>query len=103
MQEQIEIGLTGGGPWEALPSQSLMALLALVGAQSTDLETLRGRTRLEPHAFVQLLGWLQREHLVDLITSLRVDFVEERLELTDRGEALLLGLLERTCELPELG
>ncbi|MDG6983841.1 MAG: hypothetical protein JRN28_04775 [Nitrososphaerota archaeon] len=103
MQEQIEIGLTGEGPWEALPSQSLMALLALVGAQSTDLESLRGRTKLGPRAFVQLLGWLQREYLVDLITSLGVDHVEERVELTDRGEALLLSMLERTCELPDLG
>ena len=65
------------------------------------MEVLRGRTKLKPAAFGSLLSWLQREYLVDVVSCLAGDKVQERVELTERGENLLLGILERTCELPE--
>ena len=102
MQEQTRIGPVDGTPWDVLPGQSLAAMLALVGSKKMELEALRARTRLAPFAFVNLLNWLQRESLVDVITSLDGDALEEKVRLTERGQSLLVSLLERTCELPEL-
>ncbi len=85
-----------------LSGQSLVALLALVGTKRMDLETLRGRTRLSSPAFGQLLGWLQREYLVDVVSTLDGRRLDEGVELTERGESVLLSMLEQTCELPEL-
>lgn len=90
------------GLWDALPNQSLAALLALVGTRRMNVEDLRRRTKLSPLAFVNLLTWLQREYLVDVVTSLEGASIDEKVELTERGEAVLVSLLERTCELPEL-
>jgi DNA-binding MarR family transcriptional regulator len=88
-------------PWDILSRQGLAALLALVGTRRMDVEDLRGRTRLTPSAFGNLLGWLQREYLVDVVTHLEGDRVVEKVELTERGEAALVNTLEKTCELPE--
>jgi DNA-binding MarR family transcriptional regulator len=66
-----------------------------------DVEALRERTRLTPSAFGDLLGWLQREYLVDVVTHLEGDRVVEKVELTEKGEAALVSMLEKTCELPE--
>lgn len=85
-----------------LSDQSLAALLALVGSRRMSVEALRGRMKLKPYAFGSLLRWLQREYLVDVVSTLQGDRVEEKVELTDRGEAVLVGMLEKTCELPEL-
>jgi hypothetical protein len=85
-----------------LSGQSLVTLLALVGAKRMDVEALRERTKLTPLAFENLLEWLQREYLVDLITSLEGDKVKESVALTEKGETVLVGTLESTCELPEL-
>jgi len=79
-----------------------LTLLALVGTKRMDVEALRERTKLTPLAFESLLGWLQREYLVDVITSLQGDQVKERVTLTELGEAALVSILESTCELPEL-
>jgi len=67
-----------------------------------DSEALRGRTRLTPSAFRKLLNWLQKEYLIDFVSALQGERVEERIQLTDKGEEVLVSLLERTCELPEL-
>ena len=67
-----------------------------------DVEALRERTKLSHFAFQNLLGWLLREYLVDVITSLEGERVKENVELTDKGEAALVSMLESTCELPEL-
>jgi hypothetical protein len=67
-----------------------------------NVEALRGRINLNPRAFGNLLGWLQREYLVDLVSTLDGDRVEENVELTEKGEAVLVSMLEKTCELPEL-
>jgi hypothetical protein len=85
-----------------MPGKSLVTLLALVGTKQMEVEALRGRSRLAPAAFGDLLGWLQREYLVDVVSGLEGDRVCEKVELTDKGESLLVSLLERTCELPEL-
>ena len=85
-----------------MPGQSLAALLALVGTKRMGVGALRARTMLAPPAFVNLLNWLQQEYLVDVIASLEEGGVEEKVEITERGEAALVSLLERTCELPEL-
>ncbi|MDA4126219.1 MAG: hypothetical protein OK452_03305 [Thaumarchaeota archaeon] len=57
---------------------------------------------MTPFAFGDLLGWLQREYLVEVVSSLEGDEVAENVQLTERGETVLVGMLERTCELPEL-
>jgi len=85
-----------------MSGQSLVALLALVGTRRMEVEALRERTKLTPFAFENLLGWLQREYLVDVITSLEGQKVKENVALTDKGEAALVSMLESTCELPEL-
>ena len=92
----------GTALWDVASGQSLVALLALVGSKRLDVEALRARTKLTPAAFGTLLGWLQREYLVDVVSNLGGDVVEEKVELTEKGETVLIGLLERTCELPEL-
>ena len=102
MQEISPIGLTGPAPRAILSGQSLVTLLALVGAKKMGVEALRAKTKLTPTAFGNLLGWLQREYLVDVVSTLKGEQIEEKVELTEQGEALLVRILERTCELPEL-
>ena len=102
MQEPRTIGPVTTGPWDILSSQSLAALLALVGTRRMDMEALRTRVKLTPFAFGNLLGWLQREYLVDVVSTLDGEQVEEKVELTEKGESVLVSMLERTCELPEL-
>jgi len=84
-----------------LSGQSLVTLLALVGTRRMDVESLRRRTKLTEHAFGSLLGWLQREYLVDIVSNLNGAEVEEKVELTEKGESVLVSMLETTCELPE--
>jgi len=102
MQETSTIGPVTAGPWDIVSGQSLVALLALVGTRRMDVEALRTRVRLTPYAFGNLLGWLQREYLVDVVSTLDGDRVEEKVALTDKGESVLVSMLEQTCELPEL-
>lgn len=102
MQETSTIGETGSIPREVVSGQSLVALLALVGTRRMSTELLRARTKLAPEAFDGLLGWLQREYLVDVVSTLSRGRREDEVALTERGEAVLVRLLELTCELPEL-
>ena len=102
MQEATTIGLRNPVPWDMMSGQGLVTLLALVGTKRMDVEALREKTRLTPFAFENLLGWLQREYLVDVITALEGDKVKETVALTEKGEAALVSMLESTCELPEL-
>ena len=102
MQETTAIGLVESVPRDVVSGQSLVALLALVGTRRMDVASLRAKTKLAPGAFGSLLGWLQREYLVDVISTLAGGRIEEMVALTERGESVLVGLLERTCELPEL-
>jgi len=102
MQEATTVGPRNAVPRDVLSSQSLVTLLALVGTKRMDVEALRERTKLAPLAFENLLGWLQREYLVDVIASLEKEQVKEKVALTERGEAALVSILESTCELPEL-
>jgi hypothetical protein len=102
MQKQLTMGPAYDGSRAMLSGQSLVTLLALVGAKRMNVEALRGRINLNPRAFGNLLGWLQREYLVDLVSTLDGDRVEENVELTEKGEAVLVSMLEKTCELPEL-
>jgi hypothetical protein len=67
-----------------------------------DVKSLQKRTKLTSFAFDDLLGWLQREYLVEVVSSLEGEEVAENVQLTERGETVLVGMLERTCELPEL-
>ncbi|MDE1852167.1 MAG: hypothetical protein KGI38_00260 [Thaumarchaeota archaeon] len=96
------MGPTASVAGDILPNQSLFALLALVGARRMEVGALRERTRLAPAAFGSLLGWLQREYLVDVVSTLEGDQIEEKAVLTEKGEAVLVGMLESTCELLEL-
>jgi len=102
MQETTSMGPTGSAPWDVLPGQCLVTLLALVGTKRMDVEALRVRTKLTPVAFGSLLSWLQREYLVEVVSNLDGDRVEEKAQLTEHGEAVLVSMLEKTCELPEL-
>jgi len=102
MQEATTVGPRNSVPRDILSGQSMVTLLALVGTKRMDVEALRVRSRLTPLAFEDLLSWLQREYLVDVITSLEGDRVNESVALTEKGEGVLVGILESTCELPEL-
>ena len=102
MQTQATAGFGDAVPRGVLDDRSLYALLALVGSKRIGTSAIRGRTGLSPATFGSLLDWLQREYLVDVVSTLAGPSVEDQLELTERGEALLLAILERTCELPEL-
>ena len=102
MQETTAISPRNSIPWDVLTGQSLVTLLALVGTKRMDVEALRVRTKLTPLAFGNLLEWLQQEYLVDVITSLEGHQVKEKVALTEKGESVLVGMLESTCELPEL-
>ena len=86
MQETTTIDPAGTAPWDILSGQSLLALLALVGTKRMDVEVLRKRTKLTTFAFGNLLGWMQREYLVEVISSLEGDQVEEKVQLTEKGE-----------------
>jgi hypothetical protein len=101
MQETGTIGPTNPISGDMISGQGLLTLLALVGTKRMDTDTLRARMKLTPHAFRGLLSWLQREYLVDIISSLEGDHVEERVVLTEKGEEALVGMLEKTCELPD--
>ena len=101
MQEATTLGSGESISRDVTSGQGLMTLLALVGTKRMDTEALRAKTKLAPYAFRGLLGWLQREYLVDVVSGLEGDQVEERVELTEKGEAILVGLLESTCELPD--
>ena len=102
MQETSEIGPISLTSREVVPSQSLIALLALVGTKTRNVAALQARTELNSADFGSLLGWLQSENLVDVMSTTAGGRIEEQVVLTERGEAVLVGLLERTCELPEL-
>ena len=102
MQEARTLDPIWAGEWDAKSGQSLIALLALVGAKQMNVNALRRRMKLAPSAFEALLSWLQREYLVDAVSTLDGGRVEEHLVLTDKGESVLVGVLEQTCELPEL-
>jgi len=102
MQEATTVGPRNSVPWDVMSGQSLATLLALVGTKRMRVEALRERTKLTPPAFGNLLGWLQQEYLVDVVSSLEGKDVEEKVELTEKGEAVLVSMLEKTCELPEL-
>jgi DNA-binding PadR family transcriptional regulator len=52
-------------------------------------------------AFRDFLRRLQQEYLVDVVSSLDGDRVSEQVELTEKGEELLVRVLENTYELPE--
>ena len=79
-----------------------MTLLALVGSKRLDVGALRERAKLPSTSFRDLLGYLQGEYLVDVVSNLSGDHIEEKVILTERGEEVLVALLEKTCELPEL-
>lgn len=102
MQSQRTGGPSDVTPQGILADQSLFALLALVGSRRMDTGAFRRRTGLNPTAFDRLLGQLERESLVDLVSTIGTHRTEEEVVLTERGEVLLLNMLERTCELPEL-
>ncbi len=100
-----EIQETDSGKTElpdGMTNQSLAALLALAGSRQLDAEALRRRMKLSAIGFDSVIGWLQRQYLVDVVSTLKEDEVSEAVELTDKGEAVLVGLLEQMCELPEL-
>jgi hypothetical protein len=102
MQKATTVDPRNAVPRDVLSGQSLVTLLALVGTKRMDAETLRERTKLTPLAFENLLGWLQQEYLVDVVTGLEGDQVKESVALTEKGEGALVRILESTCELPEL-
>lgn len=102
MQEQLQISPSVNAHRDALGNQGLVVMLALVGSKRMEVASLRTRTRLTPSAFGSLLDWLREGYLVDVVATLDGERIRETVELTDRGEATLLELLEMTCELPEL-
>lgn len=84
----------------SLTGQSLATLLALVGAEHLDAETLRSKMKLDDEGFNSLIRWLETEGLVEIVIKFR-EGTYHSVSLTGRGERLLLSLLEQMCELPE--
>ena len=76
--------------------------MALVGSKKMEIGELRRRTKLSQHAFGELFSQLQRECLIEEVSQTRAGGVQEEVELTAKGETLLVGMLEGICELPEL-
>ena len=101
MQKATTVGPRNAVPGDVLSGQSLVTLLALVVTKRMEVEALRDRTKLTPITFENLLGRLQQEYLVDVVTNLQGDQVKESVMLTEKGEAILVSMLESTCELPE--
>jgi hypothetical protein len=99
METPREIAPSMGAP---LTSQSFAALLALTGSRKMDIEGLRSRMKMTNDGFESLIYWLQREYFVDIVSTLEGDEIREVVELTTRGETVLVALLEQMCELPEL-
>jgi CTP-dependent riboflavin kinase len=83
-------------------AESLTALLALAGSRRVEVDELQARMKLTAEGCEELISWLQREYLVDVVSSLDGRKVRDVVQLTDKGEQVLISLLERTCELPEL-
>jgi hypothetical protein len=102
MQETYRTGSSEeSGPQVYLDARGLGALLALAGSRKLQVGALRSKMKLTPSGADALVSWLQREYLVDVVSSLDGTEVREALVLTDLGEKVLLGLLEQMCELPE--
>ncbi len=102
MQEQQTYGPENETDSRAfMTSHGLAALLALAGSRKLTVEELRRRMKLTTKGFENLLSWLQREYLVDLVSRLEGYRVTTSVVLTDKGERVLVGLLEKICELPE--
>jgi hypothetical protein len=100
MQESYGVEpATESGLQVHLTAQGLAALLA--GSRRLEMGQLGSKMRLTSGGTHALVAWLQRERLVDLVSSLDGDDDREAIVLTDRGESVLLGLLEQMCELPE--
>jgi hypothetical protein len=76
-------------------------LLALVSSNGIEPETLQRKLNVTIQEFRFLLNVLQRQRLVDLVSTLNGDTVRHTLRLTGDGEAVLTGIMERTFELPE--
>ena len=101
MQQETSGGRQRSGLGEPTTTQSLVILLALAGSKRADVDELRRRTRLGQSGFENLLNWLQRRGLVEVSASIEGNGTAETLSLTEDGEAVLIRLLEQTCELPE--
>jgi len=104
MQVAIEANVTGGsirGPFPVLPQGGLKFLLALVSTGGAESESLKRKLRATDSEFDSVLGALQREYLVDVVSSLDGDRIHETLRLTDYGESVLTKVMESTFELPE--
>jgi len=81
---------------------SFRALFVLSGSKGVSAEVLRRELGLSQDDFSALLDRLQRSYLVDAISELSGESVDEYYRLTEEGTSALQGMLEAMCELPEL-
>ncbi len=84
-----------------IPRGGLRLLLALISSDGVESSSLRGKLGVDDQEYRSLLDALQRQYLVDVVSGLDGDAVNETLRLTDYGEEVLTRLMERTFELPE--
>jgi hypothetical protein len=75
--------------------------MALAASRELDVEVLKSKTKLSEKGFLVFVSWLQSERLVDTISNQHGLRAKESLILTERGNKLLMALLEGMCELPE--
>ncbi|HXW36643.1 MAG TPA: hypothetical protein VEJ36_01890 [Nitrososphaerales archaeon] len=103
MQTTVVPGATRSSASESRPavSQGELKVLLALSSGETETETLRTKLRLTEPEFHSILGSLQRQYFVDAVSQLLGDQVRERLCLTELGESVLTGTMERMCELPE--
>jgi hypothetical protein len=76
-------------------------LLALVSSGGAETEALKRKLNLGDREYHALLNALQRLYLVDVVSGLNGEAIQETLRLTDYGESVLTRTMETTCELPE--
>ena len=70
MQETSSPARQRTDPGEPTTTQSLIVLLALAGSKKTEVENLKRRMKLSSSGFENMLNWLQKRSLVDVISSL---------------------------------
>jgi hypothetical protein len=83
------------------PRMDFSALFLLAGSKWTGESVFRAKMGLGDAEYSDLLEDLQGRALIDLSSNLEGSRVRVNVRLTEDGEATLLHLLEKMCELPE--
>jgi len=101
MQGLETVGAPTASSRGTVTGRSFEVLFALASSDSMDAERIWTRLGMAEADCRRLIEDLQGRYLIDVVSRLDGDRVKETLRLTEDGEAVLLGSLEKMCELPE--